>query len=135
MSDARAKVSDATIEVVVGRVGEIPSGTGRAVDAAGREIAVFNLDGEHAAVAGRCLHRGGPLAEGFVRDGTVTCPWHWWRYDLRTGASLGPPGAQLERFPVEIRGCDLVIQVPAPGPVESIRDRLLRRIREERARR
>lgn len=46
-------------------------------------------------VDGRCPHQAGPLAEGEVADGTVTCPLHQWRYDLRTGARVDRVGASI----------------------------------------
>ncbi len=92
----------------------------------GRAVAVFELDGELHALAGRCLHRGGPLADGFVRDGVVTCPLHWWRYDIRTGALVGDPTIRLERYPIEIVDGDVLVHLPpVPPRPASIRERLL----------
>jgi len=100
---------------------------------------VFLVDGEPVAYEGRCRHRGGPLAEGLARDGVVTCPLHWWRYDLRTGELVWNRAIRLERFPAEVCDGEVVVSVPrsaaaAPGagaPL-SIRDRLLARAREQR---
>ena len=50
-----------------------------------RVIAVFRHEGEWFAMDAMCAHQGGPLAEGILRDGCVTCPWHGWQYDLATG--------------------------------------------------
>ena len=52
---------------------------------AGRSYAVFSVDGELHVTDGACPHNGGPLGEGLVRDGVVTCPWHWYSYELTTG--------------------------------------------------
>ncbi len=60
----------------------------------GKEVLLFNIDGEISAIGNICLHKGGPLSEGKVEkkyDGYyVTCPWHGWEYNVKTGAS--PPG-------------------------------------------
>src|SRR5262249_40075518 len=50
----------------------------------GRPYAVFALPGGLVVTDGACPHKGGPLAEGLVRDGWVTCPWHWYSYELAT---------------------------------------------------
>lgn len=51
----------------------------------GRVIAVFRHDGRLYAMDGMCAHQGGPVAEGIVEHGCVTCPWHGWQYELETG--------------------------------------------------
>lgn len=50
-----------------------------------RVIAVFRHAGHWYAIDAMCAHQGGPLADGVVEDGCVTCPWHGWQYDLATG--------------------------------------------------
>lgn len=91
----------------------------------GRFVAVFDLDGELFALAGACLHRGGPIGEGLVRDGIVTCPYHWWRYEIRSGALVGDPARHLETYPVEVRDGEILVTLPPPAPVMSMRERLL----------
>ena len=65
-----------------------------------RVFAVF-VDGDDLYVTdGACPHNGGPLAEGLVRDGVVTCPWHWYAYELATGRCRTALGYELRRYPV-----------------------------------
>lgn len=66
-------------------IANIPRREGRAVRVAGREIAVFNLDGRVVAVDNACPHKGGPLCDGIVSGSTVVCPLHGQRFDLETG--------------------------------------------------
>lgn len=120
-----------TTSVAVDTVDGLPPGAARAVEANGRHIAVFNVDGEFIAIDGRCLHRGGPLVDGYVARGVVMCPWHWWRYDLRSGRRLDDPSFQLARYPVSVVDGRVHVEVPPPAPVESLRDRLLRLARQE----
>ena len=125
----------AALAVAVAHRADVPRNGAIAASAAGRPIALFDLDGEVVALDGRCRHRGGPIGEGYVRDGVVTCPLHWWRYDIRTGRLVGDPSIGLERFPVEIVGDEIVVTLPQPEPEEpvlSIRERLLRRARAAR---
>lgn len=72
--------------VDIGPVDAIAPGQGRVFLVAGRTIAVFHQrDGRVFATDNRCPHRGGPLADGIVGDGTVICPLHSWRIDLGSG--------------------------------------------------
>ena len=71
--------------VSVGSVDEFPFGRGRQVVVGRRQIAIFRLDAGFFAIDNLCLHQAGPLCDGEVEDGAVTCPWHGWSYDLRTG--------------------------------------------------
>ncbi len=50
-----------------------------------RIVALFNIGGEYFALDGVCPHQGGPLAEGELTGCVVTCPWHSWQFDVRTG--------------------------------------------------
>ena len=67
----------------------------------GREFAAFVLDDGSVRVSdARCPHRQGPLVEGRVRDGEVRCPWHWYRFDLDTGACRTTEQHELVVYPV-----------------------------------
>jgi nitrite reductase (NADH) small subunit len=66
----------------------------------GRAYAVFSLDGELVVTDGACPHKGGPLAEGLLRDGAVVCPWHWYTFDLATGQCRTASEVALRRHPV-----------------------------------
>ena len=68
----------------------IPLREGRAVNIGGEEIAIFNLGDKFLAVANRCPHRGGPLADGIVSGDSVVCPLHAWKVCLSSGAVKRP---------------------------------------------
>jgi nitrite reductase (NADH) small subunit len=76
-------------------------------------IAVFDAGGTLYAVENRCLHIGNPLDDGWVAEGCVTCPWHGWRYDLRTGEHLTVFGRRrgLRTYPVRAEGDEVFIEV------------------------
>ena len=82
------------------------------VELEGQKIALFGVDGTFYALSDTCTHRGGPLSEGAVEGTEVTCPWHGAKFDLRTGALLGPPAQQgLRSYPVRVTGTDIEIEV------------------------
>lgn len=50
-----------------------------------RIVALYNVDGTFHALDGVCPHQGGPLGNGTLEGCIVTCPWHGWQFDVRTG--------------------------------------------------
>jgi len=66
----------------------LAAGESRVVTVGGRELAVFHVDGEFHVLDNHCPHAGGPLAEGTLEGGVVTCPWHAWKFDVASGRCL-----------------------------------------------
>ncbi len=102
----------------IGRIEDIPDGEGKAVTLDGRTYAVFREGDSLFALENRCPHAGGPLADGFVGGGSVTCPLHGWKVDLRTGKIAGGVGEQVRVMPV-IRGEEffyLEVDLPDRNP-------------------
>jgi nitrite reductase/ring-hydroxylating ferredoxin subunit len=98
--------------VKVAKTDELGPGQGRLVEAKGKEIALFNVDGKFFAVDNTCTHRGGPLAEGGVSGHEVTCPWHGGTFDICTGKALGPPAEQaVACYVVRVTGTDIEVEV------------------------
>ena len=90
---------------------DIPPGTGKCVEVNGQQIALFNVDGTVHAIHNECLHRGGPLAEGELEGHVVTCPWHGWQYDVRTGINTMDENEQVARYEVRIEGNDVLVSL------------------------
>lgn len=99
--------------VTVCEVDDVP-GDG-CVAVAGGRVLLARVDGRVVAWRNRCLHRGAPLDGGLVRDGVVTCPRHFWRYDLATGRNLAGGGG-LDRVAVEERDGRVAVVPPAATP-------------------
>lgn len=92
---------------VVARADEIAPGGRKIVEVAELSIGIFNLGGEYFALRNRCPHQGGPLCDGLLwgllespepgqfrysRKGEIlTCGWHGWEFDVRTGQSYCEP--------------------------------------------
>lgn len=71
--------------VEVTTLDDVPAGKGRAFTVAGKEIALFNVDGTVYAIDDACLHHGSSLASGLLQGKVVICPAHGWRYNVTTG--------------------------------------------------
>lgn len=79
----------------------------------GRAIAVFNLGPALHAIDAACTHVRGPLEQGRVVEGIVTCPWHGSQFDLTTGAARRGPATQpVKTYPVRVENQKLVIELP-----------------------
>lgn len=97
--------------VKVGASADVPEGGVRSFEVAGRKVAVLRLGGALFAMDGTCPHRGGPLGEGTVADGVLTCPWHGWRFDGKSGGCLNMPGKTQACFTARDEGGALVVEV------------------------
>ncbi len=98
--------------VKVAITGIIAPGEAQLVDAAGKKIALFNVDGKFYAIDENCTPRGGPLSEGMLMGTEVTCPWHGAVFDVRTGSVLAPPAPQdVARYNVRVEGEDIEVEV------------------------
>jgi nitrite reductase/ring-hydroxylating ferredoxin subunit len=95
----------------VGAAADLAPGQCREVQAGGKDVALFNIEGTFYALSNRCSHRGGPLGQGFLDGCMVTCPWHDWTYDVRSGAhSAGIAGFAVPRYEVRIADGDVWVR-------------------------
>ncbi len=98
--------------VRVAQVADVPVGEGRVVDAEGKTLALFNVDGTFYALDNACPHRGGPLGEGELDGVVAVCPWHAWRWDVKTGANVNNPAVKMTCFPVSLDGGSVYVELP-----------------------
>jgi nitrite reductase/ring-hydroxylating ferredoxin subunit len=97
--------------VKVASVGDVEAGQGRVVEADGKMLALFNVDGVFYAMDNACAHRGGPLGEGDLDGTIVTCPWHAWRWDVRSGANANNPALRVACFPVSVENGAVFVEL------------------------
>lgn len=95
----------------VASVSDLKPGENKVVNANGTEVALFNVDGEFFAISNTCLHRGGPLGEGMLDGDVVTCPWHGWRFNVKTGVSPVMPTAKVATHQVKVEGDDVMVAI------------------------
>jgi nitrite reductase (NADH) small subunit len=98
-------------KIKIANATDVPPGEARVVEAAGKPIALVNADGTFYAMDNTCLHRGGPLGEGDLEGTVLTCPWHGWRWDVRSGASVNNPAVKLSCFPVTVEGGSVYVEI------------------------
>lgn len=84
------------------------AGQAREVDVQGVMVCLANAEGSLAAVDNVCPHRAGPLAEGWIEDGKIVCPWHAWGFDLKTGECRAER-SRVKVYPLREDGDDLLI--------------------------
>lgn len=94
----------------IANVDDIPEGKGITVTVDGNDIALFKQNGQIFAINGTCPHLGGPLGEGFLDNGIVTCPWHGWQFELETGKCENMPGENVSCYPIEVVGNDVLLK-------------------------
>jgi len=90
---------------------EVPPGTIREFQLDGKTVAVANVGGKFSVINNVCLHRGGPLGEGELKGQIVTCPWHGWQYDVKTGKLVTNSAVGVETYPLEVRGDDIFVDI------------------------
>lgn len=96
----------------IGTKSDIPAGTVRVFEVDGQSLAVANLDGEIYAIDNLCTHDNGPLGEGRLANGTVECPRHGARFDVKTGAVRALPAVRPVRtYDVEVDGEEVYVEV------------------------
>jgi len=94
---------------------DVPEDRARIFCLAGERVALFRYDGKLSAISNVCQHQNGPLGEGRVIDGCVTCPWHGYQYNPDTGSSPPPFTEKIPTFRVRVADGKVWIH-PQPNP-------------------
>jgi nitrite reductase/ring-hydroxylating ferredoxin subunit len=123
---------------VVARARDIPEDGKVIVEVGGRQIGIYHVKGAFHALLNRCPHLGGPLCEGQVvpeiisaepgdlrRNGDrlfVTCPWHNWEFEMKSGQSYWNPGGLRARpFPVDVQTGEVLCAALGDGSAERVK--------------
>ncbi|MFT7463407.1 MAG: sulfoxide reductase heme-binding subunit YedZ [Pseudohongiellaceae bacterium] len=96
-------------------VSDIPEGRAKVVTVAGDRVAIYRNKNELSALSAICQHQNGPLGEGQIIDGLVTCPWHGYQYKPSCGRSPEPFTEQVPTFRLALDGERVLIH-PTPLP-------------------
>ncbi len=82
----------------------------------GDRVAIFRYDDKISAVTNACRHQNGPLGEGRVIDGCITCPWHGWQYKPDDGISPPPFTEKIATYNVRIENGRVFVDPKANPP-------------------
>ena len=93
----------------VARVEDVEPGSVTTVHAGEETLALARVGDEFYAVHGRCCHMQGPLGEGELEENVLSCPWHGWQYDVRTGENEFDRAIRLETFDVVVEDGDVKV--------------------------
>lgn len=103
--------------ISVGDVGDFVEGRARIARLAnGDRIAVFRHEDRLSAIANACAHQNGPLGEGRILDGCVTCPWHGFQYRLSDGCSPEPFTEKVPTYNLRIDGTAVLVATAQNPP-------------------
>jgi len=110
------------------RASELPPGTKKVVECGPFGIGVFNVRGDLHALINHCPHAGAAVCRGritgttespdgrsllWVKQGEVLrCPWHGWEFDIASGKALTAAQRRLKKYPVYLRGGDVLVELP-----------------------
>lgn len=92
------------------KASELNPGQGKTIEIDGKSVALFNVDGTFYAIDNTCIHRGGPLGEGELAGEEVTCPWHGWTYDVKTGQCTSASGS-VKCYAVKCAGESVLVEM------------------------
>lgn len=98
--------------IPIGTINDIPEGGSTVVTVNQKDVAVFRSGGQFFAIDDLCPHMGASLSGGYVEDGVVTCPWHYWRFRLTDGAWADSPKIKLGCYAVHLDGERLELELP-----------------------
>ncbi len=99
--------------VKVAEIRDVPEGRGTLVERDGLAIAVFNAGGGLIyATSPICPHEDGPLADGWIEDGAVVCPWHGFDFDLANGTCRVDPNLAVAIYPARLNDSSIEVDLP-----------------------
>jgi len=97
----------------VARLADLPAGQPTLVETDGTRVVLARVNDDVFACSDECAHQGGPLSEGRLAGTRLTCPWHGWMYDVKSGTCLMPSrGGHVTSYPVTIEAGEVWVEVP-----------------------
>jgi 3-phenylpropionate/trans-cinnamate dioxygenase ferredoxin subunit len=110
---------------LVGKMTEFTPGSKKIIEAGGKSIGVYQVNGQYYAIRSLCPHQGAPLCSGittsyvtstgpghfeFEKEGEVVrCPWHQWEFDIKTGCMIVDPKMRTMTYDVTVERYDVSI--------------------------
>ncbi|HZD32830.1 MAG TPA: Rieske 2Fe-2S domain-containing protein [Candidatus Angelobacter sp.] len=101
---------------------QVPPGTGSTFEVAGKDVALFNVDGTIYAMDDACLHHGVSLGTSQLDGRVVTCRGHGWRYNVTTGNTLHVPDYGVATYPVRVVDGKIMVALDVSPPTTATGD-------------
>ncbi len=115
-ADRHAIAAAADGFVRVARLAELAEGRGHTAWLGDRRVALWRHQDRVFATSNVCRHQGGPLGEGHIVDGCITCPWHGWQYRPSDGHSPPPFDERVETYRVRSIESEIWVHPDADPP-------------------
>jgi nitrite reductase/ring-hydroxylating ferredoxin subunit/DMSO/TMAO reductase YedYZ heme-binding membrane subunit len=115
------------------KVEDIPEKRARIIPIGGERVAVFLYDGKVSAVSNVCRHQNGPLGEGKILDGCITCPWHGYQYQPHNGRAPAPFKEKVETYVVRVHDGEVWVSAHANAPGTEVHPAAAAPVRRESA--
>ena len=93
------------------KISKVPNFGKKVLSVSGREILLINVKGKIYAVENECPHQGSPLTAAIVKDGSLSCPRHGYRFNIDDGHCAEHPGFVLATFPVQLNGEAILVDL------------------------
>jgi nitrite reductase/ring-hydroxylating ferredoxin subunit len=97
--------------VEVLKLDDLPPGKGTTVTVDGRDVAVFNLDGQVYAIDDSCAHAGASLGWGRFEGKVVTCRAHGMKFDVTTGKVVGNPAVGVAKYQAKVEAGKILVSI------------------------
>ncbi|MBI2820095.1 MAG: non-heme iron oxygenase ferredoxin subunit [Acidobacteria bacterium] len=97
--------------VRVASVSDLPPGKVKSITVGEKMIALCNVEGTFYALDNVCIHRGGPLGEGYLDGEKLECPWHGWQFEVKTGCVTFNPREKIPTYEVKVEGPDILVAI------------------------
>jgi nitrite reductase/ring-hydroxylating ferredoxin subunit len=95
----------------VAKISDVPNFGKKVVSVNGREVLLVNIKGTIHACENECPHQGSPLTAAVVKDDTISCPRHGYRFSISDGRCVDHPEFTLQLYPVQLSGDDILIDL------------------------
>ncbi len=96
--------------VKVAKASDLEEGKGVIVTVNGTRIALFRCGGAVYAIKNQCPHMGGDLGEGLLTGEIVQCPWHGWKFSVKTGKAPDTEVVGVRTYEVRVDGDDVFVR-------------------------
>jgi nitrite reductase/ring-hydroxylating ferredoxin subunit len=93
------------------KISEVPNFGKKLVTVANQEILLVNIKGSIHACENECPHQGSPMTATIVKDGSISCPRHGYRFSLVDGSCKDHPELTLKTYPVKLDGDNILLDL------------------------